>query len=57
MELNEGPQIGEVVPGHPTYHANVIKSYGNEPDCVEGGLPYLPGVPYLHVNRPLTVMF
>ena len=47
------------VAGHPTYHVDVIKL-----KCeiiwtgglsLLGGLPHLPGVPYLHVNRPLDI--
>ena len=33
--------------GDPTYHVNVIKLCGQA-----AGLPHLPGVPHLHVNRP-----
>ena len=56
MELNEGLQIGEVVPGHPIYHANVIKSYGNERLC--GRWVTLPtGGPPPPCKQALTVMF
>ena len=37
--------------GHPTYHVNVIKL--KREIIWTGGLPHLPGVPHLHVNRPL----
>ena len=38
--------------GHPTYHVNVIKI--KYKIIWTGGLPHLPGVPHLHVNRPLV---
>jgi len=44
--------------GHPTYHVNVIKLKweiiwtGGLPHLSE--LPHLPGIPQLHVNRPLV---
>ena len=44
--------------GHPTYHVNVIKLKweiiwtGGLPHLSR--LPHLPGVPYLHVNRPIS---
>ena len=34
--------------GDPTYHVNVIKLICGQ----AAGLPHLPGVPHLHVNRP-----
>ena len=37
-------------PSHPTYHVNVIKI--KYEIIGKGGLPHLPGVPHLHVNRP-----
>ena len=37
--------------GHPTYDVNVIKIKWEI--LWTGGLPYLPGVPHLHVNRSL----
>ena len=49
------------MPGHPTYHVNVIKLKkeiiwtGGLPHL--SGLPHLPGVPHLHVNRPLDRYF
>ena len=39
--------------GYPTYHVNVIKLKWEI--VWTGGLPHLPGVPRLHVNRPLGV--
>ena len=48
-----GPQIDEVTyGGHPTYHVNAIKL--NWEIVWTGGLPHLPGVPHLHVNRPIV---
>ena len=42
--------------GHPTYHVNVIKLLtGRLP--YQSGLPHLPGVPHLHVNRLLIRRF
>ena len=47
--------------GHPTYHVNVIKLKteiiwtGGLPPL--SGLPHLPGVPNLHINRPLFSQF
>ena len=40
------------LPGHPTYHVNVIKLKwtGGLPHL--SGLTHLPGLPHLHVNRP-----
>ena len=37
--------------GHPTYHVNVTKLKWEI--IWTGGWPHLPGVPHLHVNRPL----
>ena len=52
------PQVSQVTYGHPTYHANVIKLKiweiiwtGRFPYL--SGLTLLPGVPHLHVNRPV----
>ena len=39
------------VAGHPTYHVNVNKLKWEI--IWTGGLPHLPGVIYLHLNRPL----
>ena len=53
-----GPQVGEVTCGglpHRTCKRDHIKMR----DCMDrrvtqlSGLPHLPGVPHLHVNRPL----
>ena len=48
-----GAQIGEVTCGGSPHHScrrDQIKS-----EIIwTGGLPHLPGVPHLHVNRPLT---
>ena len=58
QNLGGGPQVGEVThAGHPAYHVNVIK-LKREIICTGGfphliGLRHLPGVPHLHVNRPL----
>ena len=41
-------------PGHPTYHVNVIKIKWEI--IWTGGLPHLPGVPHLHLNRPLKAL-
>ena len=38
--------------GHPTYHVNMIKL--KREIIWTGGLPHLPGVSHLHVNRPLV---
>ena len=38
---------------HPTYHVNFMKSKWET--MWTGGLPHLPGVPHLHVNRPLVL--
>ena len=49
------------MPGHPTYHVNVIKL--KKEIIWTGGLPHLSGlrhlseVPHLHVNRPLDRYF
>ena len=46
--------------GHPTYHVNVIKlkwqiiQTGGLPPLSE--LPHLPGVPHLHVKRPVDLL-
>ena len=46
------PPLGlPALAGHPIYHVNVIKlKWEIIWTC---GLPHLPGVPHLHVNRPL----
>ena len=43
---------GNPVAGHPTNHVNVIKLKWEI--IRTGGLPHLPGVYHLHVNRPLV---
>ena len=40
--------------GNPTYHVNVIKIKWEI--IWTGGLPHLPGVPHLHLNRPLKAL-
>ena len=59
-DLSEVIRLGEVTNllyGHPAYHVNVIKLKWE--NIWTGGLPHrsellhLPGVPHLHVNRPL----
>ena len=59
MVVGDTRQVTSHVAGHPTYHVDVIKL-----KCeiiwtgglsLLGGLPHLPGVPYLHVNRPLDI--
>ena len=51
------PQIGEVTCGgspHPTSKRDQIKmrDYMDRRITHQSGLPYLPGVPHPHVNRP-----
>ena len=52
---------GNMCPGHPTYHVNVIKLKWEI--IWTGGLPHLsrlpdlPGVPHFHVNRPKDYYF
>ena len=57
MELG-GPQIGEVTCGgspHLSCKRDQIKmrDYVDRRVTHQSGLPHLPGVPHLHVNRPL----
>ena len=40
--------------GQSTYHVNVIKL--KREIIWTGGLPHLPGVPHLHVNRPSILL-
>ena len=54
-----GPQIGEVICGgslHLSYKRDKIKmrDYVDRRVTHQSELPHLPGVPYLHVNRPLV---
>ena len=59
LHVSGGPQMGEVICGgspHLSCNRDQMKVIWKEGLPHQSQLPHLPGVPHLHVNRPLEMV-